>query len=304
MHPYDPVSLRLFVSVCEARSIALAAQRECIVPSAISKRIAQMEAWSGTRLLERRRRGIAVTPAGDTLLQHARDVLARLDRMHAELGTFAAGVHGHVRVYASMSATAQFLPGDLARYARRYERVRISLEEKEIWDVVRGVEEGRADIGICWDAVDFQTLRTVPYRNDLLAVVAHPEHVLAGLETISFEDTVSHEHINILARSILHTTQQQYATRAGLSMRHRLSVPTVDAALEIVAANQGIAIVPQAEAQWAAQAYGLSIVPLDNEWARRDFVICARDFETLSAPARLLVDDLLMADEAGASPSV
>ena len=58
MHPFDPTSLRLFVAVCEERNIALAAQREAIVPSAVSKRIAQMEAQAGTPLLERGRRGV------------------------------------------------------------------------------------------------------------------------------------------------------------------------------------------------------------------------------------------------------
>jgi hypothetical protein len=42
---------------------------------------------------------------------------------------------------------------------KRYLDVRVSLEEHEIWEVVRGVEEGRADIGVCWDAVDVRGRR-------------------------------------------------------------------------------------------------------------------------------------------------
>src|SRR6478752_7283747 len=114
MRHFDPLSLRLFVAVCEERNIAIAAEREAIVPSAVSKRISQMEEQTGTQLLERGRRGVTVTPAGEVLWRYARESLALLDRMQAELGAFAEGVQGHVRVFASMSAVAQFLPEDVS----------------------------------------------------------------------------------------------------------------------------------------------------------------------------------------------
>ena len=89
MHQYDPVSLRLFVTVCEERNIALAAAREGLVPSAVSKRISAIEERSGARLLDRGRRGVTVTPAGEALWRYARDILQTMERMHAELSDFA-----------------------------------------------------------------------------------------------------------------------------------------------------------------------------------------------------------------------
>ena len=178
MRSFDPISLRLFIAVCEERNIASAARREAIVPSAVSKRISQMEDEAGVKLLERGRRGVAVTAAGEALCRYARESLQLLDRMQAELGAFAEGVQGHVRVFGSKSAVAQFLPVDVSPFAQRYLDVRVSLEEREIWEVVRGVEEGRADIGVCWDAVDLRGLRTFPYHRDHLAVVVHPGHPL------------------------------------------------------------------------------------------------------------------------------
>ncbi|MES2635139.1 MAG: LysR substrate-binding domain-containing protein [Pseudomonadota bacterium] len=290
MRHFDPVSLRLFIAVCEERNIASAAQREAIVPSAVSKRISQMEEESGTQLLERGRRGVSVTPAGEALWRYARESLALLDRMQAELGAFADGVQGHVRVFASMSAVAQFLPEDVAVFARKYEKVRVSFEEREIWEVVRGVEEGRADIGVCWDAVDHRRLKTFAYRQDHLAVVLHPIHPLANRRSVSFEDTIDFEHVDIVARSIMKATQQGHAAAAGKRMRYRIQVSTVDAACRIVAANLALAIVPREEAQALQKQLGLAVVPLSNAWARRRFVISVRDEKALSVPARLLVE--------------
>jgi DNA-binding transcriptional LysR family regulator len=291
MRNFDPVSLRLFIAVCEERNIAVAARREAIVPSAVSKRISQMEEAAGVTLLERGRRGVAVTAAGEVLWRYARESLQLLDRMQAELGAFAEGVQGHVRVFGSKSAVAQFLPEDISLFAQRYLDVRVSLEEREIWEVVRGVEEGRADIGVCWDAVDMRCLRTLPYHRDHLAVVVHPAHPLARKRSVSFVDTIDYEHVDIAARSIMQTTQRSAAAAAGKQMRYRIRVSTVDAAYRIVAAQLAVAIVPAEEASAIQQALGLKVIPLSDKWAKRQFVVLMRE-KGLSLPAQLLVQSL------------
>ena len=291
MQSFDPISLRLFIAVCEERNIANAAKREAIVPSAVSKRISQMEQEAGVQLLERGRRGVTVTAAGEALCRYARESLQLLDRMQAELGAFADGVQGHVRVFASKSAVAQVLPEDISLFAKRYRDVRVSLEEREIWEVVRGVEEGRADIGVCWNAVDLRGLRTFPYHRDRLAVVVHPDHPLAKRTPVSFEDTIDLEHVDIVARSIMQTMQRSVAAAAGKQMRYRIQVSTVDAAYRIVAAQLAVAIIPQEEASTIQQTLGLKVIPLSNDWAKRQFIVAVRD-KGLSRPAQLLLDSL------------
>ena len=291
MQSFDPISLRLFIAVCEERNIANAAKREAIVPSAVSKRISQMEQEAGVQLLERGRRGVTVTAAGEALCRYARESLQLLDRMQAELGAFADGVQGHVRVFASKSAVAQVLPEDISLFAKRYRDVRVSLEEREIWEVVRGVEEGRADIGVCWDAVDLRGLKTFPYHRDHLAVVVHPDHPLAKRTSVSFEDTIDFEHVDIVARSIMQTMQRSVAAAAGKQMRYRIQVSTVDAAYRIVAAQLAVAIIPQEEASTIQQTLGLKVIPLSNDLAKRQFVVAVRD-KGLSRPAQLLLESL------------
>jgi DNA-binding transcriptional LysR family regulator len=300
MQTFDPFSLRLFIAVCEERNITAAARREAIVPSAVSKRISQMEDEAGVKLLERGRRGVGITPAGEVLWRYAWETLQLLDRMQAELGAFAHGVQGHIRVFGSKSAIAQFLPIDVSAFARSYPDVRVALEEREIWEVVRGVREGRADIGVCWDAVDLRGLSTFPYHRDHLAVVVHPAHPLAGLESVSFEQTIDYEHIDISGRSIMNVTQRSAAAAVGKQMRYRMHVSTVDAAYRIVAAQLAVAIVPREEASPIQQALGLKVIPLRDAWAKRQFVIAVRD-GALSRPVGLLVEGLRQAAERQAS---
>src|SRR5881227_3783771 len=183
---FDPVSLRMFVAVCDERNIARAAEREAIVASAISKRIAALEDSVGVSLLTRGRRGIEPTPAGEALLRHARDVLTAMERVHAELREFGRGVHGSVRVFASLSALSEFLPDDVGSFLARQRTMRVSLDERVSSEIVRGVREGAADFGVCWDAGDLAGLQMLAYRSVHLCAIAPSSHPLARRKRLAF----------------------------------------------------------------------------------------------------------------------
>ena len=292
MKHFDPVSLRLFVAICEEQSITLAGEREAIAASAVSKRLAALEGQVGTLLLERGRKGIELTEAGKVMLAGARALLQGMGRLHAELSDFSQGVQGHVRVAASMSAIAEFLPQDIAAFVGCYDAVRISLDERLSPEVVRSVEDGRADIGVCWDAVSTRHLQTVPYRADHMVVAVHKSHPLAGRRQVSFGETLQFEHVAIQHGSIMQLTQQQRAVAEGEELRHRVQVTTFDAACRIVAANLAVAIVPREASRPFVKAFGLRTIQLADEWALRRFVVCMVDRAALTVTARLFVDSL------------
>lgn len=189
----DLTSLQLFVAVCELGSIGRAAEREFIAASAVSKRLSDLETTLGTALLYRHTRGVDLTPAGESLLHHARSVLFSLEKMQGELSEYADGVRGHVRVHASISAVVQFLPEDLGRFIRQHGEVKIDLEEHLSSEVVRAVQEGAADLGICHAAAvsrgALDDLQLRPYREDQLALVVPRGHALAGHTNTSLPRT-------------------------------------------------------------------------------------------------------------------
>jgi DNA-binding transcriptional LysR family regulator len=84
------------------------------VGSAISKRLAQLEETVGTPLLVRRRHGVEPTPAGETLLEHARTMLASADRIEQDMAAYVSGVRGQVRLLATASVMAESLADDVA----------------------------------------------------------------------------------------------------------------------------------------------------------------------------------------------
>jgi len=242
--------------------------------------------------LKRGRRGIEPTPAGEAMLRQAREVLGLMDRMRGELSEFATGAHGSVRVLASLSVLSESLPDDIGGFLAAHRTVRVSLEERVSSEIARGVREGIADLGVCWDAGDLTGLATLRYRGDRFSVLVAQAHPLARRKRLAFVDTLDCEQIEILAGSIVQQTLRRAAALAEKTIRHRIQVTTFDAACRTVAAGLGIAVVPREACEAQARTLGLAIVPLTDAWAARRFVVCFRARESLTAAARLLADYL------------
>lgn len=290
----DLTSLQLFVAVCERGSIGKAAEQEFMAPSAVSKRLSDLESAVGTTLLYRHARGASPTPAGQSLLHHARSVLFSLDKMQGELSEYADGVRGHVRMHANISAIVQFLPEDLGSFTRLHDQVKIDLEEHLSSEVVRAVQEGAADLGICHTGVSgpLPDLQTRPYRQDQLVLIVPQVHPLAGEEQLAFADSLDWDHVGLHANSSIYQAMHQAATTAGRGIRLRIRVTGLDAMCRMIHNGLGVGLMPRRAFELMHGVGELTCVALTDDWATRQIDLVARDFSTLPVTARLLVAHL------------
>lgn len=296
----DLTSLQLFVTVCELGGIARAAQQQYIAASAVSKRLSDLEAAVGTPLLHRSRRGAAPTPAGESLLHHARAVLFGLERMQGELAEYAEGVRGHVRMHANLSAIVQFLPEDLGAFARTHSQIKVDLQEHLSPAIVQAVAEGAADLGICTLSAgsDASGLQSRAYRGDRLVVVTPRTHPLATRGAVRFADVLAFDIVGLHAGSSISLAMRAAAAQAGRPLHQRIQVTSIDAVCRMIDNGLGVGLLPD-RAFTLMQGMGeLAAVALDEPWARRKLRLVARDFATLPAAARLLADQLAP-EEAG-----
>lgn len=288
----DLNSLQLFVAVCELGSIGKAAEREFIAQSALSKRLSDLEATLGSALLQRHSRGVHPTPAGQNLLHHARGLLFSLERMQTELAEYADGARGQVRVHASISATVQFLPEDLGAFTRAHPSIKIDLEEHLSSEIIRAVQEGAADLGICNTADGVGELQTLPYKHDQLVLVVPAGHVLAKRKSVAFEETLAFDHVGLHSNSSIYVAMRQAAAALGQSIKLRIQVTGLDAMARMIHNGLGIGVMPLRAFTLMQGAGELKTVALKDAWATRNIELIARDFSTLPRTARLLVEHL------------
>ncbi|MGI4778524.1 MAG: LysR substrate-binding domain-containing protein [Janthinobacterium lividum] len=290
----DLTSLQLFVAVCELGSIGRAAEREYIAASAISKRLSDLEAALSTPLLYRHARGVDLTPAGESLLHHARSVLYSLEKMQGELSEYADGVRGHVRVHANISAIVQFLPEDLGAFRRDHEAIKIDLEEHLSAEVLRAVQEGAADLGICHMADGTSELQSLAYRQDHLVLIVPFGHALAERGDVAFVESLDHDHVGLHTNSSIYVATRQAALDAGRTIKLRIHVTGLDAMCRMIENGLGIGVMPGHAFELMRGGIGrrLTAVALTDDWARREIRLVARDFSTLPVAARTLVAHL------------
>ncbi|GKT13706.1 LysR family transcriptional regulator [Acidovorax sp. SUPP2522] len=291
----DLTSLQLFVAVCELGSIGRAAEREFIAASAVSKRLSDLETAVDTALLYRHSRGVTLTPAGESLLHHARTVLFGLERMQGELSEYADGVRGHVRMHANISAIVQFLPEDLGAFARAHSQVKIDLQEHLSPDVLQAVREGAADLGLCHTgtAAEPEGLQSRPYRSDRLVLVVPQGHALSRHAAIKFEAILDCDIVGLQANSSISLAMHQAAAQAGRPLRQRIQVTGLDAMCRMIDNGLGVGLLPDRAFALMRGVGQLQSVALDEPWGQRELRLVARDFDTLPVTARLLVEHLV-----------
>ncbi|OLL31074.1 LysR family transcriptional regulator [Burkholderia sp. SRS-W-2-2016] len=289
---FDLTSLRLFVAVCQERSIARAAERECITPSAVSRRIAEIEALIGLPVVIRESRGISVTPVGETVMRYAEAVIGNLERMEAELSRYASGAKGSVRVVANLSAVVQFLPEDISSFKRVFPEVDIQIDEQTSVNVLRSVREGDVDFGICNAIEGTEGLDLRPYRSDRLVLMVPAGHRLCGATTVRLQEIVGEHFVGLRSDAALTKLLAEQARKLGAKLDVKIRVGSLDALCRMVHVRLGVAAVPQQIGELYINTLNVELVPIAEDWAVRTLMIVCRSHERLAAPAAALVNFL------------
>lgn len=290
---YDLIDLRLFLHVAEAASITHGARRANMSLAAASERIRAMESNLGAELLIRGRRGVELTPAGFTLLQHSRAIAQQLQQMRGDLDNYAKGLRAHVRLLVNTVAMLEYLPKLLSAFLAHHSNVDVDLEERKSPEIMRAVATGRAEIGIVAGAIDpAMQLETFPFAENRLVLVVPKWHPLTGKRKVPFVETLSHDYIGLGAASALQDFVGQQADRAGQKLRVRVRLSSFDVICQMVEGGTGIAIVPEATARRWRRSMALGIVHLADTWAIRHLTLCVQGRQSLSPHAARLLAHL------------
>lgn len=289
----DPVTLRLFIAVLDSGTIAGAAEREHIAPSAVSKRLSDLESFLGAMLLQRSNRGIEATAAGLELLGLARSVLNDLDDIYSRLKEHACGARGLVRVCANLSVITEFMPASMHSFLTKFPHIEIQLQERISAGVLEGVASNAADVGLCVHGNSHvDSMVALPYRRDELVVIAPADHPLAALPNVAIAQTLPFDYVGMHTGSYINQQLLKAAYEFGMPFRCRIQVTSFDAVGLMVEAGMGLALVPRVIGERYSRLGGLRVLTLTEAWARRELRIFVRSLGGLPIAARLFVDHL------------
>jgi len=169
MDRVELVHLRTFVAVADLGSITRAAERLSSVQSNITARVRQLEEQLAQTLFARSRRGMALTEAGARLYPRARDILDRVQALHAPRA--AAGVAGSLRLGVVETVATLDLPPMLADLRHRHPGLSVELSTGTTRELIRRLKDLKLDVAVVSGLENDRTLAFVSARTDDLALV-------------------------------------------------------------------------------------------------------------------------------------
>ncbi|BBI43228.1 LysR family transcriptional regulator [Pseudomonas syringae] len=295
--------LRALRELSIRKTMTAVAEAMFVSPSAISQQISQLEAEFGVPLIERRGRGVALTPSGLRLVEHVNQVIEVLETAKTDIAEISQVVAGELRVCAFPSVAALLIPSAMRSMAERYPRLRLTLHEMEPSEGLNALKTWNADIALIDDLTITEdslndNIALIPLLTDRLCALLPPTHPMVGREAINVTD-LRHE---VLAMDTAQSVFSQVIRRACLEAGFEPSVngycDSYDVALAMVEAGCSVALLPgfrvkryhgSAVVKWLHPEIKRSVFVAHRKGEERNPAIAefVRDLQTAAAPMSL-----------------
>lgn len=254
----DARRLRLLRDLARLGTIAAVAEAHTYTPSAVSQQLSTLEKEAGVALLERTGRRVVLTPAGTVLVREAEAVLAALEQAHAAVRAAGSALAGPLRIGAFPTAVRTLLPSALVALGRDHPLLELMVTELDPAEVPDALRDRRLDVGLVQD-YDIEPVAPAP---DLDSVALLTETVyLASPSAVDLASTRDTPWIISSPGTLCHAVTLRVCRTAGFIPRVRHRADDFATVLALVAAGQGVSLVP-ALAAGAAPA-GVELVALE-----------------------------------------
>jgi DNA-binding transcriptional LysR family regulator len=286
-------TLKVFCDVVETRSFSTAASQNFVTQSAVSQQIRALETKYECRLIERTRGAVQVTPAGEVVYQASKEIVQRYLEMEGGLQSMNNRVGGTLRIATVYSVGLYELTSPLRRFLRAYPQVKVHLDYSRSSKIQEDVLRGSIDFGILAYPARRPYLVVLPFREDRLVLICHPQHPLASYKQISINKVHGEAAIGF-ERDIATRRAIDRALRArGVTLRYVAEVDNIDTIKRFVEVGQGVAIVPEPAVQSEVKGETLCVVHFSDERISRPLAVVHRKGKQFSLAAERFIEFLM-----------
>lgn len=242
--------LRTFVSIVELSSFTRAGVKLGLSQSAISQQIGALERQLGVKLLRRTGSGARPTAAGELLLDHARQILSRVDNARRLLSEYDSSAGGVLRIGAGGAACRRLLPEVLVALRETSPRLELHVRSGHSDLTLERLLDGEIDVGILTLPTSHPKLRLVDLAEDELVVVVAPSHAWARRACVLPVELGTEPLLVCERKSRTFQLVERVLLEAGVFPRVAMEIDHLEAVSRMVAHGLGIAVVPR----WAVGA--------------------------------------------------
>jgi len=292
----DVRQLEYFMHVANTLNITHAAMRAHVSQPALSRQIRLLEQELGTRLFQRKARGVVLTETGQRLVDRTRVLLASVGRIKGEIMSSADEPVGTIRLAASNSLSALLTARVVARYRRTYPKVSVHVTENTSMIVRESIANDGADVALLSDRESFTTLTKMPLVTESLLLIAPLEVGLDLSRPVSARSLTGHNLILTPFPNGLRRAVDEILVRAGKVAEPKLEVDTNSLMTSLTRQGTGYCVLPYSGVHELLKRKEVSAAPIRGE--RWGWVTAVSRERAMSTATKKLIE--MIAEEAKA----
>jgi DNA-binding transcriptional LysR family regulator len=285
----DTLGVQAFVAIADHGSFSRAAQALHITQTGLTRRLQNLEAFLGVKLVERTTRSVALTSIGHDFLPQGRRLLAGLASALTEIRETGKALRGDVTIACVPTVGIHYLPRIVRRYAAMHPDNRIRILDHPSHDVVRAVRGREAEFGINIQGPHDAELVSIPLLQDRFVLVCRDDHALASRKRLAWRELEAHPLIFAGHESGNRHLLDAALAGEALALQSFYEVQHSATAVGMVAEGVAAAVVPQLALQKGAYP-SLRMIPLAHPVVSRTLVLLSRRKAYLAPAAQALYD--------------
>jgi LysR family transcriptional regulator, transcriptional activator of the cysJI operon len=288
-------NFKIFADLVETRSFSKSAKTNGITQSAVSQQARAMEKHFQTLLIDRSQKQFQLTREGQRVYETAREVLHAYDKLVAELQEMKKVISGVIRISTIYSIGLHELPPYIKRFLNDYPSVNVRVEYRRSNLVYEDLLHNAVDFGLVAFPVRQRQLESVPFRNDKLILITHPQHPLAqrGGE-VELRDVAAHKFIGFDPDIPTRKAVDQIFRENRLEVEPVMEFDNIETVKRAVEIDHGVAIVPQATVLQEIRQGTLALVNFRGKEFTRPLAILYRRGRVLTPAMKKFIEVLSM----------
>lgn len=287
--------LRLLIALDEQGSLHKAADAVAISQPGATKALNEIESAFGMRLFTRTSQGLEANDLGRCAVRYARLIHSDLAHLREEMLGILQGQGGRLVVGVIMGAVP-LLMRSLTRLRSKQPELSVEIVEDTSARLLSLIDEGRLDLAICRTSVSRRpdAYDCLSLHQEQLKVVANPDHPLAGSQGLKLAQLAPYSWVIYPANMPMRLVLEREFSEAGLEFpRYPLETASTFATLMLLQEDPNlVALMPRETAQSATRFGRLACLDLALGLRSEPYGVISRHGSPLSAPARLLLDEL------------
>jgi DNA-binding transcriptional LysR family regulator len=285
-------NFKIFADLVETKSFSKSAKLNGITQSAVSQQARAMERHFKALLVDRSQKQFQLTREGQRVYDAAKEMLHTYEKLLSEMQEMKKVISGTIRISTIYSIGLHELPPFIKKFLHDFPSVNVRVEYRRSNLVYEDILHNAVDFGLVAFPVRQRQIEVLPFRNDHLVLITHPQHALAKRTEIEVKDLTGQKFIgfdpDIPTRKAVDQIFREHKIEIEPVMEFD-NIETVKRAVEI---DHGIAIVPQATVSQESKQGTLAVLPFKGREFTRPLAILHRKGRVLTPAMKKFIETL------------